>query len=258
MIDTACIFNIQKFSIHDGPGIRTVVFFKGCPLKCYWCSNPESQSGKPEKMKDSQKNQLTTVGKYQTLDEVISEVMKDEAFYEESNGGVTLSGGEVLYQAEFATELLRRLKEKSIHTASETTGFAKPDVFSRYIDQVDLLYFDVKHHDETQHKLGTGVSLKPILKNLMTALDKQLEVIVRVPVIPGYNDGAKNAQAFADLFNQLGITTIELLPFHQFGEKKYTSLDRNYKMHDIPQLHSEELEYFKIIMEEADITCSIQ
>ncbi|WP_427814865.1 glycyl-radical enzyme activating protein (plasmid) [Enterococcus sp. 22-H-5-01] len=258
MIDTACIFNIQKFSIHDGPGIRTVVFFKGCPLKCYWCSNPESQSGKPEEMKDSHKNQLTTVGKYQTLEEVIAEVMKDEAFYEESNGGVTLSGGEVLYQAEFATELLRRLKEKGIHTASETTGFAKPDVFSRYIDQVDLLFFDVKHHDENHHKLGTGVSLKPILKNLTIALDKQQEVIVRVPVIPGYNDGTANAQAFADLFNRLGITKIELLPFHQFGEKKYTSLDREYKMHDIPQLHSEDLGYFKKIMEDANIICSIQ
>ena len=106
MKDKACIFNIQKFSIHDGPGIRTVVFFKGCPLKCYWCSNPESQDGKPENMWDNQKKAVTTVGEYKTLDEIIEEVMKDEPFYEESGGGVTLSGGEVLYQAEFATEYL--------------------------------------------------------------------------------------------------------------------------------------------------------
>lgn len=112
MNDKTCIFNIQKFSIHDGPGIRTVVFFKGCPLRCYWCSNPESQNGKPEQMWDTQKNEHTTVGEYKSMDEIITEVMKDEVFYEESDGGVTLSGGEVLFQAEFATELLRQLKEK--------------------------------------------------------------------------------------------------------------------------------------------------
>ena len=134
MKDKACIFNIQKFSIHDGPGIRTVVFFKGCPLKCYWCSNPESQDGKPENMWDNQKKAVTTVGEYKTLDEIIEEVMKDEPFYEESGGGVTLSGGEVLYQAEFATELLRQLKEKGVHTASETTGFARAEVFKKYIE----------------------------------------------------------------------------------------------------------------------------
>lgn len=163
MNDKACIFNIQKFSIHDGPGIRTVVFFKGCLLRCYWCSNPESQNGTPEQMWDTQKNAHTTVGEYKSMDEIITEVMKDEAFYEESDGGVTLSGGEVLYQAEFATELLRQLKTKGIHTASETTGFARSETFSKFIEQVDLLYFDVKHHDELQHKTGTGVSLKPIL-----------------------------------------------------------------------------------------------
>lgn len=108
----ACIFNIQKFSIHDGPGIRTVVFFKGCPLRCYWCANPESQSGKPEKMWNHVRKSYTTVGEYKTIDEVVNEVMKDIDFYEESGGGVTLSGGEVLYQAEFATELLQILKAK--------------------------------------------------------------------------------------------------------------------------------------------------
>ncbi|MGM0168396.1 pyruvate formate lyase activating enzyme [Enterococcus sp. AZ135] len=258
MNDKTCIFNIQKFSIHDGPGIRTVVFFKGCPLRCYWCSNPESQNGKPEQMWDTQKNEHTTVGEYKSMDEIITEVMKDEVFYEESDGGVTLSGGEVLFQAEFATELLRQLKEKNIHTASETTGYAKPEAFNKFIAQVDLLYFDVKHHDEVQHKAGTGVSLKPILQNLSLALKQQQNLVVRIPVIPSYNDGPENAAAFAKLFNQMKITEVELLPFHQFGEKKYASLDRTYQMHDIPQLHTEDLDYFKAILEAHEIDCKVQ
>lgn len=258
MNEKACIFNIQKFSIHDGPGIRTVVFFKGCPLRCYWCSNPESQNGKPEQMWDTQKNAHTTVGEYKSMEEIITEVMKDEAFYEESDGGVTLSGGEVLYQAEFATELLRQLKAKGIHTASETTGFARAETFSKFIEQVDLLYFDVKHHDEMQHKAGTGVSLKPILKNLELAIKQKQKLVVRIPVIPNYNDGPANAKAFAKLFNQISITEVELLPFHQFGEKKYSSLDREYQMQNIPQLHTEDLAYFKDILEENKIQCKVQ
>ncbi len=112
MSEKACIFNIQKFSIHDGPGIRSVVFFKGCPLRCYWCANPESQSGEPELMWDNQQKKKITVGEYKTVDDIVEEVMKDEPFYEESGGGVTLSGGEVLYQADFAIDLLKALREK--------------------------------------------------------------------------------------------------------------------------------------------------
>lgn len=257
MKEQACIFNIQKFSIHDGPGIRTVVFFKGCPLRCYWCSNPESQASKPEKMWDKQKQAHTMVGEYKTMDEIITEVMKDEPFYEESNGGVTLSGGEVLHQAEFATELLRQLKAKGIHTASETTGFARKEIFEKYVEQVDLLYFDVKHHDELQHKKGTGVSLTPILNNLIRALEMDTELVVRVPVIPHYNDGTENAEAFARLFNKIGISKVELLPFHQFGEQKYAFLDREYSMQDIPQLHTEDLDYFKEIFEAHKIDCQV-
>ncbi|WP_086348002.1 glycyl-radical enzyme activating protein [Candidatus Enterococcus clewellii] len=257
MIDKACIFNIQKFSIHDGPGIRTVVFFKGCPLRCFWCSNPESQDGKPEKMWDNQKKEFTTVGEYKSMEAIIDEVMKDEVFYEESGGGVTLSGGEVLYQAEFATELLRQLREKGIHTASETTGFAKEAVFKKYIDQVDMLYFDVKHHDEAKHREGTGVPLAPIVNNLSYALKEHDNLIVRIPVIPAFNDGIENAKAFAAFFNKLGITKAELLPFHQFGEKKYAFLVRDYTMQDIPQLHTEELDYFKTIFEEHNISCHV-
>lgn len=254
----ACIFNIQKFSIHDGPGIRTVVFFKGCPLRCYWCSNPESQSGIPEKIWNNQKKMFTTVGDYKTIDEIILEVMKDVAFYEESGGGVTLSGGEVLYQAEFATELLRQLKAKGIHTATETTGYAKPVVFEKYIEQVDALYFDVKHYDPEKHREGIGATNEMILKNLAFALENHDNLIVRIPVIPNFNDSPEDAEQFALLFNKMGVKTIELLPFHQFGQKKYENLNRKYEMQDIPQLHTEDLEYFREIMEEHGISCLVR
>ncbi|AYW44611.1 glycyl-radical enzyme activating protein [Tetragenococcus koreensis] len=254
----ACIFNIQKFSIHDGPGIRTVVFFKGCPLRCYWCANPESQSGKPEKMWNNQQKKYTTIGEYKTIDEIIDEVMKDLPFYEESGGGVTLSGGEVLYQAEFATELLKQLKTKGIHTASETTGQARPQVFEKFIQQVDALYFDVKHYDPKKHREGIGATNKLILKNLGCALQEHQNLTVRIPVIPNFNDSSEDAEQFAHLFNKMGVTKIELLPFHQFGQKKYENLNRKYEMQDVPQLHTEDLDYFRDIIENYNISCLVR
>lgn len=254
----ACIFNIQKFSIHDGPGIRTVVFFKGCPLHCYWCANPESQKPQPEKMWDSQQKKAILIGEYKTIDEVIAEVMKDQPFYEESGGGVTLSGGEVLYQPEFATELLRRLKEKKIHTAAETTGYAKPEVFSNFIQYVDSLYFDVKHYDPEKHRQGIGTSNQLILANLAIALKAPLDLTVRIPVIPHFNDSYEDAQHFAHLFNEMKVQKVELLPFHQFGQKKYQELNRSYKLQDVPRLHTEDLDYFKNVMEEHGIDCLVR
>lgn len=257
-MEKACIFNIQKFSLHDGPGIRTVVFFKGCPLRCFWCANPESQLGTPEEMWDNTRKTHTTVGEYKSIDNIIEEVMKDEPFYEESGGGVTLSGGEVLYQATFATELLKQLKAKGIHTASETTGYAKPDVFQAFLQQLDILYFDIKHYDSQQHQAGTGVPNELILDNLRYARDHGPELIVRVPIIPGFNDTLADAAEFARLFNELAIHQIELLPFHQFGEKKYEYLDREYQLHDIPQLHTEDLAEHQRIFEEAGIACLVR
>ncbi|WP_027108386.1 glycyl-radical enzyme activating protein [Lacticigenium naphthae] len=257
MTNTASIFNIQKYSIHDGPGIRTVVFFKGCPLKCYWCANPESQDSKPEKMWDNQKKTHTTVGNYRTADEIMEDILKDEVFYQESNGGVTLSGGEVLYQADFAIDLLKRLREKNIHTACETTGYVKSSKFEEFLENVDLVYMDIKHYDSIKHFDGTGVRNELILKNLALALAKHPHLIVRIPIIPNFNDTLEDAVKFADLFNEYGVEKIELLPFHQFGEKKYTYLDRDYEMEDIPQLHSEDLLDYQTVMEKNGIQCLV-
>ncbi|MBL1223775.1 glycyl-radical enzyme activating protein [Enterococcus sp. BWR-S5] len=254
----ACIFNIQKFSIHDGPGIRSVVFFKGCPLRCYWCANPESQSGKPENMWDNQKKQTTLVGEYKSIEEILEEVLKDRAFYEESDGGVTLSGGEVLYQAPFAIELLKELKHRGIHTACETTGFAQIDVFEMFSQYVDLLYFDIKHYDEKRHLSGIGVSNQLILKNLKKAAATHPNLVVRVPIIPSYNDSLDDAKRFAALFSEYGVKRVELLPFHQYGEKKYEYLNRDYRLQNVPQLHTEDLLDYQEILTASMLDCLVR
>lgn len=253
-----CIFNIQKFSIHDGPGIRTVVFFKGCPLRCYWCANPESQHVAPEKMWDEQQKKITTVGEYRTVSEIMEEVLQDEPFYEESGGGVTLSGGEILQQPAGALALLRALKARGIHTACETTGAADEKVFAEFLDQVDLIFFDVKHYDALRHQKGTGQTNTRILNNLRQALASSAEVIVRIPVIPGFNDALSDAHHFIELFHELQVKKLELLPFHQFGEKKYAALQRHYRLEGIPQIHSEDLTDYEKIFTDHHLECFIR
>lgn len=288
----ACIFNIQKFSLNDGPGIRTTVFFKGCPLRCLWCSNPESQSVTQqiawedencvrcmrcvrackqqavsyieerivfdeEKctaclqcLKACPQGALSLQGEWMTLREVFKEIMEDFDFYEESNGGVTLSGGEVLGQADFAIALAKKLQAKNIHTACETTGYADEETFIRLIEQLDLIFFDLKHYDNEKHQALTGVSNESILRNLHAALKKKKDVIIRIPIIPGMNDALKDAQGFCDLLKELGANSVNLLPFHQFGQKKYSLLGKEYLCKDLQQLHEEDLlEYREVFLQ---------
>ena len=281
------IFNIQKFSLNDGPGIRTVVFFKGCPLKCTWCANPESQEPRLQVLWDRQKcigchtcvkscptlavqckgtgividhrrclgsgiciekcpaHALKAEGERKSVDEIVRIVMQDEPFYEESGGGVTLSGGEATMQPEFAVALLKALKERGIHTAVETTGVASPAVFERIIAYVDLLLFDIKHWDEEKHKEKTGVSNLPILQNMKYAIDQGKNVLPRLPVIPGYNDSIEDAQGFVRRLNEVGTQRVQLLPFHQFGENKYHMLGKEYAHADVKALHPEDLQEFR-------------
>ena len=250
---TACIFNIQKYSIHDGPGIRTVVFFKGCPLKCQWCSNPESQNAIPELSFDK----LTTFGELRSLSYVMNEVTKDKDFYEESIGGVTLSGGEAMMQHEFSIALLKRLKEQGIHTACETTGYATPCIFEAFIKHVDLLLFDIKHYDSQKHYAYTNVYNEKIIYNLKTAIRNKKDIIIRIPIIPGVNNSLEDAHGFCDLLKEVGATTVNLLPFHQFGEKKYSLLNKEYKFMDVAQLHEEDLQTYKEIFIQNGFNCKI-
>ena len=241
----ALIFNIQKFSIHDGPGIRTVVFFKGCPLSCKWCSNPESRSGKIEMLMPLKKGGKPTVcGEYMGIERIMDEIMQDTDFYKESCGGVTLSGGEVLVQADFARSLLQCCKKENLHTAVETTGYTPLNTLKKIIPFTDLFLFDVKHYDRQKHFEGTGVYNDIILDNLRFVLNAEKKVLVRIPVIPGYNNGLQDAEAFAVLLKKIGTVDVQLLPFHQFGQNKYRQLGVPYTCETYAPLHAEDLDSF--------------
>ena len=253
----SCIFNIQRFSIHDGPGIRTTVFFKGCPLNCTWCSNPESQSFKPEPMWDKVKNKYITAGEYRTSDEIMKIILKDMNYYIESDGGVTLSGGEVLSQAEFAVELLKECKKHNIHTACETSAFSSPEIFDNFTDYPDLLIIDIKHYNDLKHQEKTGVLLEPVIRNIKSALLKKKNILFRIPVIPGYNDSLEDADNFARFLARNNIYEVELLPFHQFGKSKYKFLNRKYEFENTKQIYAEDLEEYKEVFLNNNIVCII-
>ena len=257
------IFNIQKFSLNDGPGIRTVVFFKGCPLRCAWCSNPESQLGMPEQMFDSSKNKMITCGKSMTVDDVMDEVMQDKPFYDESGGGVTFSGGEVLFQAKFAIELAKKLKEKGVNLACETTGYVKSSVFKEFMKYIDFMYYDCKQWDPMLHQKGTGETNEIILKNLDLALKYQTpennkQLCIRIPVIPGFNYTDNDAENFGKLFVKMGVDHVELLPFHQFGLKKYEELNRPYALKNVAQLASTDLLNYQKILAKYNVQADIK
>ncbi|MGG5372153.1 glycyl-radical enzyme activating protein [Enterococcus sp. AZ196] len=252
-----CIFNIQRFSIHDGPGIRTTIFFKGCPLRCTWCSNPESQNRLPEPIWDNQKKREIITGTYYTVEEVMAVIRKDLDYYEESDGGVTVTGGEVLAQKAFVLELLKKCQEEGIHTACETAAYSSNTDFKELIDCVDLLIMDIKHYSEEPHKAKTNVSLKPILKNLDQAISEQKNMLLRIPIIPAYNDSLEDAEAFGKLLRLHKVQNVELLPFHQFGKSKYKYLNREYEYDGVPQLRSSDLIPFARVLETFDIECSI-
>ncbi|MBC1505913.1 glycyl-radical enzyme activating protein [Listeria immobilis] len=258
MVDTkGCIFNIQRFSIHDGPGIRTTVFFKGCPLQCTWCSNPESQKHLPEWMWDNSKKSKVITGEYFSVDEVIAEVQKDIDYYTESGGGVTVTGGEVLAQLPFVINLLKKCKQKGIHTACETSAYSSKKKFLLLLENVDLLIMDIKHYNSDKHREKTGVKLEPIIENLKLAISSGNEMLLRIPIIPGYNDSLADSEQFALLLSSLRIQTVELLPFHQFGKSKYRFLDREYEFMNTPQLSANDLLPHKKIFTSYGIHCKI-
>jgi pyruvate formate lyase activating enzyme len=190
-----------------------------------------------------------------SIEETLEICLQDRPFYEESGGGVTLSGGEVLTQSEFAAALLDALRTENIHTAIETSGYAPPDVFMGLAVRADMLLFDIKHYDDSRHVEGTGVHNSPILANLKAALTPDKNVLVRLPVIPGYNDSPKDARGFAVLLTGMGIRRAQLLPFHQFGEKKYDLLKLPYALRGVPQLHKDDLEEFRTIIAKTGIDC---
>lgn len=223
------IFDIQRYSIHDGGGIRTIVFIKGCPLRCKWCCNPEGQHYNVEKMTLGGKEKI--VGQDVTVGEIIDIVERDRIYYRRSGGGLTLSGGESLTQPDFAVALLKTAKERGINTAMESTGFADFSVISRYLPYLDLYLMDIKHMNSAKHKEFTSQPNELILENAKKITDAGTRLIVRTPVIPTFNATKEEIGEIAKFASSLkGVTQMHILPYHRIGTDKYKGLNRDYSL----------------------------
>ncbi|MEM3403116.1 MAG: glycyl-radical enzyme activating protein [Nitrososphaeria archaeon] len=270
------VFNIERCAIHDGPGIRTLVFLQGCPLACLWCQNPEGQSKHPVLLffenrcvkcfrcltvcptgatSISEYGKVTVdrvlcrncfkcvevcpsgarrvSGRLMSSKEVVYEVEKDFVFYRRSGGGITLSGGEPTAQPEFAAEVLRGCKTRYIHTCIETCGYTQWEVLEKLLDYTDLVLYDIKHMNEEKHVRFTGVSNRLILANAKKVVTKGVKVVIRVPLITGFNDDEDNVRALAEFVKELGVRYVDLLPYHRLGVGKYKLLQRKYSLEDL-------------------------
>lgn len=219
------IFDIKKYALHDGPGIRTTVFFKGCPLSCWWCHNPEGQKPGIEKFyvkNPDSSYQVEIVGREISVNEVMAEIEKEIIFYDESGGGVTFSGGEPLMQPDFLNLLLDGCRERGIATTLDTSGYATWETIEKIKDKVDLFLYDIKIIDDNDHQKYTGVSNRPILSNF-ERLDKEgKEIFIRFPVIPGITDTEDEIDRISTLLEKLVSTkVINLIPYHKIGKSKY-------------------------------------
>lgn len=252
---TGVVFDIKEMTVHDGPGIRVTVFLKGCPLRCVWCHNPEGLSPKPELMVKTNgclhcglcrqpcghpecapyhrclhvcpKGLISVCGTEMTAAEVAARVLPLKPFFETSGGGVTLSGGEVLMQPEFAEAVLSACK--GVHRAIQTSGYAKEDVFLRVLTETDLTLFDIKQTDPEKHKKYTGVDSAPILRNLELLRESGKPFSLRVPLIPGYNDDAENLERIAVLAAKGGnLQSVDILKYNPYAGAKYAWVGRDY------------------------------
>lgn len=272
------IFNIQHYSIHDGPGIRTTVFLKGCPLRCFWCQNPESQviqpviffnaekcagcgrcvetcprgavrvvEGKSTTNRDLCRGEgkcaevcpseaRTLMGRYVTAAEVFKDVSEDLIFYQNSGGGVTLSGGDPITQPDFSASILKLCKDAGMHTAVDTCGFARWETLKEILENADLVLYDFKHMDPEVHKRYTGVSNEVILENAKRIYQElNLPILARIPIIPGHNDSEENLTRTArfvstDLGNGVKV---HLLPYHKWGQTKYERMEQPQKTPEV-------------------------
>ncbi len=250
------IFDIQRFSTHDGPGIRTIVFLKGCALRCRWCCNPESQSYEIETMLQNGKPKI--MGRDVTVDEVLKEVLQDRPYYNRSGGGVTLSGGESLLQPDFAVALLQACKDNGINTAIETTGFANADVIKRFLPYLDTVLMDIKHINSDKHKEFTSQPNDRILENAKLIASEANKLIIRVPVIPTFNDTVDEIAEIAAFTASLpNVNEIHLLPYHNMGRDKYTGLGRDYGMGDLKSPTNELMEVLKQTAEQFGLKVQI-
>lgn len=292
-----CIFNIQRYSLHDGPGIRTVVFMKGCPLRCVWCANPEGQVEHPELMFDRRicikcgrcaqacPNGATTllngevvidreickgegecvkvcpaarqvIGKYVSVAHVLDEVRKDEVFYRNSRGGVTISGGEPMTQAGFVRELLKMCRQAGLHTAIETAGYGRWEKLREIAEFADLILYDIKHMNARLHKRYTGVSNSLILRNA-EKISNEKKLIIRIPVVPGFNDSIEEMDEIANFVKELRyVNFVELLPYHRLGIHKYEKLGRRNGMGTLTFIN-DQMERLKVVIKSKGLRTNV-
>jgi pyruvate formate lyase activating enzyme len=287
---TGLVGNIQYYSIHDGPGIRSTVFLKGCPLSCLWCHNPEDISYEPQVRWQKEKCiacgdcavicseqalrlgadgvgiddiqcsrcgkcaavcptlALELIGKAISVQETLALLKKDAIFYESSGGGVTVSGGEPLGQAEFTLALLKALRREGIHTALDTCGQAPWPQVAECAAYTDLFLYDIKHLDAIKHEHFTGADNKLILSNLRRLAGQGAHIWLRTPVLPGINDDPQHIAALGDLARELGIREVYLLPYHHLAAGKYEKLGLTYKLPDLAQPTMEHMEELRQIL----------
>jgi pyruvate formate lyase activating enzyme len=226
------IFDLKKYAIHDGPGIRTTVFFKGCPLECWWCHNPEGRNPDPEEIDKGGEGKRRgymgdpgggeTIGYEITVGELAHEIEKDRIFYDQSGGGVTFSGGEPLMQIEFLSDLLEVSMTRGIGTAVDTSGYVPWERFERVLGLVDIYLYDIKLLDNGLHEKYTGVSNRLILDNVKRLHGEGAGILPRIPLIPGVTDTGENLDALISFLSNLdGIDEVSILPYNKIAEDKF-------------------------------------
>ncbi|MDD7408709.1 MAG: glycyl-radical enzyme activating protein [Anaerovoracaceae bacterium] len=250
------VSEIQRFSVHDGPGIRTLVFLKGCPLRCRWCCNPENLSREPQYMMVGGKEKL--IGREMSVKEVMKEVCKDLIYYRRSGGGITISGGECLLQYRFTASLLEAAKLEGFTTAIETSSFAGERALETVLPWVDTALCDIKHVDDEKHIMFTGQSNRLILENIGKIGISDADLIIRVPVIPGFNDTEEEISDIAHYAAGIrGVKKLHLLPYHRLGESKYKGLGMEYSLEDTEPLSPERMEILLAAARTSGLPCQV-
>src|SRR4030042_119193 len=260
----ACIFDIKRFAIHDGPGIRITIFFKGCKMSCWWCHNPEGINPKVENytketiLDGKVISENAVAGEWISLEDMMKEIEKERIFMDESGGGVTFSGGEPFFQPEFLMAVLKECRNKKFHTAVDTSGNTTERLIRQAAGLTDLFFYDLKLIDEKEHEKYTGVSNKQILRNLKILSELKSNIHIRVPLIPGINDKPAQIESLINFISQLnGINNVDLLPYHHFAHSKYKRFNRNNRLDGITKPTESQIQKLKKQFESAGYNVKI-